>query len=513
MNIIVTITAKDVFSQTVEKVDVTISSSSLNISEKKQTSNDGKIDFSFVNLTGTHLFKLKFTSDKFQESDFSFSTDGLFNDRITELTSIKINSSTLTINIIYTLSKVREAPMLYLDSNSLAKITTPINAILLNSNNDYDYKDLFFMNFVKSNSPKDGQFFHYINSNTVCNKIDNNEWERFNNSKKEVIPSNVGRFRWFEYKFSKDKIYIFCIWIPKQLANEPCDYLIYYSPTTAGKSNYSLDIGTPPYGIKKNQNAVTQPYVQLGNGYMFNIHYIVHQIIVNSKKNLCVVFPINNVGQIDFFLGDTNSFESLKEINFFLHRRNYLKSNHIESYRLDKAQYVNQQIPIFDIASIKVAAFSEGFNRLNSLFNNTSKEFQSKWMQIWDTDCAVVPYGGWSSYINKLKSWYSKNSDKRRFILMHSDYTDGNGMLNEMLSTFKNSMPLKTNPGIVEKNGGKENVIIKELHENQNKWSAIYFSDSTVTKDKNHNDAYRPEFIHDPHQFVPNIGIGYSASR
>jgi hypothetical protein len=489
-------------------------------------SNNGAIIDSFstsgnessFDWTDNNVLYLKVAHADYFEEELMVSPNASFSSNST----CRIIKTTI-IEIAFTLSQIREAPTIYIPTDKLDRMIDPLNAILLQSEQSYDYKNLFF-----------GELKFRILGYPILDNPNGQEWQRLRHIEYTSNPSVTGRFRWVEYRI-RNKIYIVAIWAPKNYNEithkDSIDYFIHYTPTTAGKPEYILNKGQkPPYGLQdvydeeiKAYVRVAQPFVELGYRYMFNVHFLVYQLIA-AKKNAVMVLPINNHGDWEPFFGKDAVYKCLKEISHYLHKTSLLTSQYRDR-PTGTFNAIQFQKPIPDIENVIVGANSEGYMRLKSLFqnpknSNNEKQFNDRWKEIWDLDCAIAPYGGFDEFLKNLKLWFIPG---RHFRIFHSADTSSNWRPKNLEPLFGNGIlnPPTGKPiqGKVKKIDKKTQQVVEievrgeEYHHINGDWSAVTFSNGYINADASHDKSARPEFIADAHHFVPNIGAGYSASK
>ncbi|MBS0156159.1 MAG: hypothetical protein JSS38_16320 [Nitrospira sp.] len=493
----------------------------LNQSPASVATSNGQVQIDIP--VGNEDIDLQFSHPEFWTEKLTISPGGSFwNNKCCEV------GFATEANIRATLSKVREAPTVYIDDPTLLKAADAPNAILTTDPNDrYAYRGFFPMSFTDKNVKQPGDSadpptkFRFLNGKQVSGKPDGAEWERFVYGEMNIDPQVTGRYRFVEYKYSAAKIFLIALWVPKhyfRLSNKKAvDYYFFVTPTTAGKPQYALDIGNPPYGLKKSGAWVGQPFANLGSGYLFNLHYVVHQII-GSRKQMVVALPVNNAGDFTPVVSAQEFARTCRELNHYLHKSNLLETYYVAPSLGELTKIpLNLHKPIPLTGNIAVTAFSQSVIQLNTLMGGgasdaLSKEFYDHWKEIWDVDSSVPKYLSWTSFLDSLSKWY-KSGDQRQFRLIHSDYTDGGGLMalpiSNWFTQFKDS---GVRSGTVLKSKQLAGTSIRELHENNMRWSMVHFSESYITADDAHQPSARPEFISDQHQAVPNLGIGFCAA-
>jgi hypothetical protein len=430
-------------------------------------------------------------------------------------------------SITVTLGKVREAPTVYIDDQTLQKAASSPDALLTADPNDrYSYRGYFPMSFTDKNVRGPGDTvdpptkFRFLNGKQVGGNPDGAEWDRFAYGEMGIDPRVTGRFRFAEYRHSAAKTFLIALWVPKEyfrLSNKKAiDYYFFITPTTAGKPEYTLDVGKPPYGLKKDGTSAGQPFANLGSGYLFNRHYVVHQIIGSGRK-MVVALPINNEGDFTPVVSAGEFARTCREISHYLHKSNLLETYYVAPSLGELTKIpMNLHKPIPATGKVAVTAFSQSIIQLGALMaaapsDALSREFHDRWKEIWEVDGSVPKYSTWTAFLDSLKRWYS-SGDQRQFRLIHSDYTDGGGLVKLPIGNwFSQFRDTGVRTGTVLKRKTPVSVSIHELHENNMRWSMVYFSESCITADDAHQASARPEFISDQHQSVPNLGIGFCA--
>jgi hypothetical protein len=424
-------------------------------------------------------------------------------------------------NLTIYLNKLREAPTYYYSEQDLKVLNSPPAGILRNNEDDiYSYRGLSFVNT---------DTFNFLNSKIVGKNANLTEWERFNYSTAKLDPGVAGRFRWLEYKISPGKTHIMGIWVPKNYyslsGKKEIDYFLFIPPKTTGNREgfYDLYLGKAPYGLKKKEDKISQPYVDQAQGYLFNWHFLVHQLM-SSKRFAIAVFPVDTVGDLSNFDNLKQMYISLRSVTHYIHKSNLLNNFYVNP-RIGKL--IKIQAPIHtdlpETGKVCIGSFSAGYNTIAVYLQDYQNDeitmlMRKKWKEYWAVDTSVRRVHTWNIFLTLLKQWYS-DQPERRFRLFHSDYTDGSGLIQTTQTYFENFITAPLN-GQVEKDfrnqdghifTGMQNTRIVELHDNSHRWSIVYFNELFITQDKNHKGDVIPHFINDQHQFTPNLGIGYSA--
>lgn len=306
-------------------------------------------------------------------------------------------------------------------------------------------------------------------------------WQRFSaKDAKGVDPASNGGFAWLEYG-SPDTLptqprFLIAVWIPNASAvkDGKLDVLTFFSPSTANalyptskypfrdKYPYSAnarEVTDPETGEKF--AAKVQPYVLLGNKYLFRPTYIVPMTIA-SEKPLLVVMPIfphvagphpeKHQGQP--FSSQAGLQRLLIEIAQFLEREGYTGTSFSFNRFNGRVAPISGAAPPpppptfspsnrtrLGIRRIVVAGYSSGSAALNALFRNTTltasaadyppelfgadpAEFDKRWHEIWGLDLFLNESKTGIKRVDfekALREWLSR--DSRRLRLYHGGWT------------------------------------------------------------------------------------------
>lgn len=234
------------------------------------------------------------------------------------------------------------------------------------------------------------------------------DWERLAHAPPVAADaSREGYFRWIEVREGSKKFAV-AIWAPKNYFPQPgqneqieaLDFIVFYSPTTAGKDDiYKLDRGhTYPYGLRtipdpKDKTRVTdwnQPFIfTLGQKYLFDRLHLTFQLIAANKKAI-IVMPINAYGDWGPFTHKQGVHRLLLEIAQFS-CKNFMAP--LGKPPASRRKY--KGIP--PIGKVVIAGFSSGSVPILELFRDKenvpglsyvkdSSVFDKRWTEFWDLD-------------------------------------------------------------------------------------------------------------------------------
>jgi hypothetical protein len=204
----------------------------------------------------TNILSLRITHPIYFDEELILSPNASYSSNNT----CRINKTTF-IDIVFTLSRVREAPTKYFSEETLTKMDESPNAILLQKKDErYNYRELFFGPLLDSDDLKKTLNFKILDY-PILDNPNGQEWQRLRHRESSPNPSTIGRFRWVEYKFN-EKTYIIGVWVPKNYSEathkDSIDYFVFYTPTTAGAPAYTLKKNQkPPYGLREEYREIT----------------------------------------------------------------------------------------------------------------------------------------------------------------------------------------------------------------------------------------------------------------
>ena len=374
-------------------------------------------------------------------------------------------------------------------------------------------------------------------------------WDRLQSTKlSSVDPKKSGPFFHLEYGAPSTGPRLFLsIFVPKPGARKNVDFIVFFSPSTAVQDRFPSDT-VPfrrdyPYGLTKlAKGSISQEYPRHSQGYLFNMHHLVHQLVA-AESNAVLVMPVAPYGDWSVFQTRSGLHRLLLEVTAFLHREmlviRQFQLRMVSPYdaraggsvRKLTALGVGVGASIFApyedrpaIGRVAVSAFSSGSQALQSLlvnkgsdlpdgfepadFGGSAEEFGKLFAEVWDLDCAHAPYHGYPAFERALHAWYVTGN--KSFRLYHSTYTGGDrdSLAVQPLSSVVTSSDIQQSAQVSDARAVR--IRARERYSAKGQWSSARFADRFLSSDEaGPGPPYWTKG--DAHHFVPRIAPGHAA--